>query len=194
MTSTQLVWPKKTSSAKRERPSRFPMSVQGKRVIVLNNGWGSFDDLAECLSVILKAEYGAATVVSVRNDRHTSDSSFGPPSEFLDELAAAGDVVISGLGNCGGCTAWTCDASVGVERRGTPSAAVVTGLFGPLAEFNLVHTNRAPDHELVVLAEGFEYTSSADLLSAARAIAVRLFAPDSSVEAVERQEEAAWSR
>jgi hypothetical protein len=43
------------------------------------------------------------------------------------------DVLVSGLGNCGSCTAWTIKAAVAGLTTGLPAVAVVTEQFAPLA-------------------------------------------------------------
>jgi hypothetical protein len=165
--TVEVIWPRKISAVEKVIGDRLPIAAAGRRVALINNGWGSFDDLSVVLERGLRDNYGVADVVHFLNNRHTAETSFGAPEEFLDEVAAASDVAISGLGNCGACTAWTCDASVALERRGLASVAMVTGLYRTLAEFSLAKTNRAPDHPLIVLSSDFEHTDTTTLEAAA---------------------------
>jgi hypothetical protein len=180
MTTVEVLLPRPAGFAgggEGESPRLY--SVAGKTVAIVNNGWGSFDDLAKVFERILRDEYGVAEVIHHLNNRHAEspESSFGAPDWFLDEIARTADAALSGLGNCGSCTAWSCETSVALERRGVRSAALVTGLFETLAKFNVERTNKSPGHPIVVFEENFEYTNPEALEAQARQALHTLFGP-----------------
>jgi hypothetical protein len=180
MSTVEVLLPRPAAwDAEQTGMSRKLFSVAGKTVAVVNNGWGSFDDLSKVFERILRDEYGVAEVLHYLNNRHaeSAESSFGAPEWFLDEIAEKADAALSGLGNCGSCTAWSCETSVALEQRGVHSAALVTELFQTLAEFNVERTNKAPGHPIVVFEENFEYTDPEALEAQARQALRTLFGP-----------------
>ena len=83
-----------TSAAKVAAVPRFP-DLRGKVVGVLDNSKPNADKLAERFAELLKKEYGVAKVIS----RRKLTAQQGAPKEYLDELAAQADFVLSGLGD-----------------------------------------------------------------------------------------------
>jgi hypothetical protein len=84
-------------------------SVAGARVSIVNNGWGSSDDLAPVLERVLREEYGVAEVTHFRNLGRGAEigsgrldpakQARGASPAFVREVAHAGDVVLTMLGN-----------------------------------------------------------------------------------------------
>ncbi len=62
---------------------------------MLDNSKPNADKLAERFAELLKKEYGVAKVIS----RRKLTAQQGAPKEYLDELAAQADFVLSGLGD-----------------------------------------------------------------------------------------------
>ncbi len=54
--------------------------------------------------------------------------------ELLDELTRRCDVVITGVGDCGSCSASAVADGVAFERHGTPAAVICSDAFGPSAD------------------------------------------------------------
>jgi hypothetical protein len=69
--------------------------LRGKVVGVLDNSKPNMDKLAERFAEQLKERYGVAKVIS----RRKLTAQQGAPKEYLDELAAQTDLVLSGLGD-----------------------------------------------------------------------------------------------
>jgi hypothetical protein len=151
--------------------ARTRYTVTGKRVAIVNDGWGSADDLAAVVEQLLFQDYRVATVEHFKAnqspDRDSERTSDVAQEAFVARVAASSDAAIVMLGNCGSCTAWTCNTSAELSRRGIESAAIVTGLFRPEAEFLLSTTNKMPDHPLIALEDRFEFTDPAALREAA---------------------------
>ena len=83
-----------TSAAKIAAVPRFT-SLQGKTIGVLDNSKPNADKLAERFAELLKEKYGVAKVVT----RRKLTAQQGAPKQYLDELAAQADIVLSGLGD-----------------------------------------------------------------------------------------------
>lgn len=83
-----------TSAAKVAALPRFP-DLRGKVVGLLDNSKPNADKLAERFAELLKKNYGVARVIS----RRKLTAQQGAPKEYLDELAAQADFVLSGLGD-----------------------------------------------------------------------------------------------
>ena len=83
-----------TSVAKIASLPRFE-DLRGKTVGLLDNSKPNMDKLAERLAELLQKEYGVAKVIS----RRKLTAQQGAPKEYLDELAAQTDFVLSGLGD-----------------------------------------------------------------------------------------------
>jgi len=175
MTMVEVLLPRPSAGDSFTGSDGSTFDVAGKVVAVVNNGWGSFEDLEEAFDRLLREGYGVKDVVHFKNNKHAAETNFGAPPEFLDEIAAVADAAISGLGNCGGCTAWTCDTACELTRRGVFSAGMVTGLYRMLAEFNVANTNKMPDQNIVFLSDGFEYTDKEQLEDAASFTLATLF-------------------
>jgi len=67
---------------------------------------------------------GAADVV-----RYDSPTYRPAADETLDEVAATSDAAITGLGNCGSCTALTCQDGARLSQRGLLSATLIIPQF-----------------------------------------------------------------
>jgi hypothetical protein len=186
MATVEVRIPRPGTQSSEWRGSTGTFAVSGKRVALVNNGWGSADDLVGVFEDILRAQYGAADVRHFRAFGNREDNLNYDEDEaaFVDEIVEFGDVAISMLGNCGGCTAWTCNTSAELERRGLRSAALVTGLFKPLAEFTLAKTNKMPHHPLIVLSDHFEFTDREALEEAAATTLRTLYDPGEAPAAV----------
>jgi hypothetical protein len=83
-----------TAAAKVAAVPRF-QDLRGKVVGVLDNSKPNADKLAERFAELLKKEYGVARVIS----RRKLTAQQGAPKEYLDQLAAQADFVLSGLGD-----------------------------------------------------------------------------------------------
>ncbi len=69
--------------------------LRGKVVGVLDNSKPNADKLAERFAQLLKEKYGVAGVIT----RRKLTAQQGAPKQFLDDLAAQTDIVLSGLGD-----------------------------------------------------------------------------------------------
>ena len=86
---------KTKTSAKRVAAVPKFHDLRGKVIGLLDNSKPNADKLAERFAELLKEKYGVAKVIS----RRKLTAQQGAPREYLDELAAQADFVLSGLGD-----------------------------------------------------------------------------------------------
>jgi hypothetical protein len=124
---------------------RFP-DLRGKVVGVLDNSKPNADKLAERFAELLQEKYGVAGVIS----RRKLTAQQGAPKEYLDELAAQADFVLSGLGDWGSCTSWSVHDSIEIQKRGRFAVTLITHAFDALAKSEK-EAFGAPDHPVLVV-------------------------------------------
>ena len=83
-----------TSAAKVAGLPQFT-DLRGKVLGLLDNSKPNADKLAERFAELLKEKYGVASVIT----RRKLTAQQGAPKQYLDELAAQTDIVLSGLGD-----------------------------------------------------------------------------------------------
>ena len=83
-----------TSAAKIAGLPQFT-DLRGKVLGLLDNSKPNADKLAERFAELLKEKYGVASVIT----RRKLTAQQGAPKQYLDELAAQADIVLSGLGD-----------------------------------------------------------------------------------------------
>ena len=69
--------------------------LRGKVIGLLDNSKPNADKLAERFAELLIEKYGVASVIT----RRKLTAQQGAPKQYLDELAAQADIVLSGLGD-----------------------------------------------------------------------------------------------
>jgi hypothetical protein len=84
----------RTSAASVAALPRFG-DLSGKTIGLLDNSKPNADKLEERFAELLKERLGVAKVIT----RRKITAQAGAPKEFLDELAAQADFVLSGLGD-----------------------------------------------------------------------------------------------
>ncbi|MDH3445511.1 MAG: hypothetical protein OEN50_16415 [Deltaproteobacteria bacterium] len=84
----------RTSASRVAAPPRFD-DLRGKTIGLLDNSKPNADRLQQRLAELLKERYGVAKVIV----RRKLTAQAGAPKEYLDELAAQADFVLSGLGD-----------------------------------------------------------------------------------------------
>jgi len=84
----------RTSAASVAPLPRFT-DLSGKTIGLLDNSKPNADKLEERFAELLKERLGVAKVIA----RRKITAQAGAPKEFLDELAAQADFVLSGLGD-----------------------------------------------------------------------------------------------
>jgi hypothetical protein len=105
-------------------------SLAGARVGLLINTKQNARPFLEEVGRLLRDEYGVASVT----DRTKLNFAVPEPEEVIKELAATVDVVVTGVGDCGSCSAAAAADSVVLESAGLPVAAIITDSFRATVE------------------------------------------------------------
>lgn len=84
----------RSSTARVASLPRF-IDLRGKVVGLLDNSKPNADKLGERFAALLKEKYGAGEVIT----RRKITAQQGAPKQYLDELAAQADLILSGLGD-----------------------------------------------------------------------------------------------
>lgn len=84
----------------------------------------------EELGKLLRERHGVATTLA----RTKTNFALPVTEELMRELAEACDAVITGVGDCGSCSASAVADGVGFERRGIPAAVICSDAFTVTAD------------------------------------------------------------
>ena len=132
-----------TASGSEGNPDPGPdvRDLSGKTVLFrVDPLWRSWDWTVEEWSLLL-AKAGARALTWRRWQGIPGEEGRRLQAEYEEQVANA-DILVSGLANCGSCSAWTIrDALIGLGR-GLPTAAVATEHFVPLAKLLALDGNR----------------------------------------------------
>ena len=97
-----------------------PQGLDGVTVGIMHNCKPNGRELLSAIADLLSERFSIKEVVApVR-----SEGIMLPSVEQLDDLAAKCDVVLSGLGDCGSCSACSLHVAIDFERRGVPAVAI----------------------------------------------------------------------
>jgi hypothetical protein len=103
---------------------RLP-SLAGARVGLLDNTKKNAAPLLAALGRLLEREHGA--VVTIQRTKHMF--AFPVDEPLLKEIAAVSDLVITGVGDCGSCSASAAADGIAFERAGLPAAVICSDAF-----------------------------------------------------------------
>lgn len=119
-----------TSSAAKPAAPRAPRlaSLRGKRVGLLINTKVNARPFLEEVGRLLQERYDVTLT-----ERTKVNFAVPEPEEVIKELVAGSDVVITGVGDCGSCSAAAAADGVVLEAAGLPVAAIITESFVPTA-------------------------------------------------------------
>ena len=105
--------------------------LAGARIGLLENTKQNAALLLDEVGKLLVAEHGAAAVTLVR-----TKTAFALPAsdELVAEYTRACDVVVTGVGDCGSCSASAAADGVAFERAGLPAAVICSDAFVATAD------------------------------------------------------------
>jgi hypothetical protein len=120
----------KTSAAKQAAP-RAPRrgSLNGARVGLLINTKTNARPFLEEVGRLLTERYGVTVT-----KRTKLNFAVPEPENVIKELVTENDVIITGVGDCGSCSAAATADGVVLEAAGVPVAAIITDSFIPTAD------------------------------------------------------------
>jgi hypothetical protein len=113
-------------SAVQERAAarRLP-TLAGARVGLLDNTKKNAAPLLAELGRLLERRHGA--VVTIQRTKYAF--AFPVDDPLLKEITAVSDVVITGVGDCGSCSASAAADGIAFERAGVPTAVICSDAF-----------------------------------------------------------------
>ncbi len=114
-----------TGSASVATAARRVPSLAGARVGLLNNTKQNAAELLTEVGRLLESRYGAVVTIQ-RTKPHVA---FPVDEPMLKEIAAVSDVVVTGVGDCGSCSASAAADGIAFEREGLPTAVIVSDAF-----------------------------------------------------------------
>jgi hypothetical protein len=105
--------------------ARRPRDLRGARVGLLVNTKKNADIFLDEVGRLLVDAHGASSVLA------RTKLAFAQPAseELIKEFAAECDVVITGVGDCGSCSASAVADGVALESRGLPAAVICSDAF-----------------------------------------------------------------
>lgn len=107
-----------------------PASLRGATIGLLENTKQNAAQFLDDLGELLVAEHGVERLV-----RRTKTAFALPvPQDLLKELAAECDVLITGIGDCGSCSASAVADGIAFENAGVPAAVVCSDAFTVTAD------------------------------------------------------------
>lgn len=107
--------------------------LDGMIVGLLNNSKPNTDIFFEKIRGQLSDEFDISKFVYANKSGANS-----PIGEDIVSKMVDCDVVINGIGDCGGCTSWTVHDGITLESLGVPTATITTTAFIDLANFDLI--------------------------------------------------------
>jgi hypothetical protein len=116
--------------------------LAGVRLGLLENTKHNAALLLDELAALLQSEHGASATVL----RRTKTAFALPlPEEQLTELVRECDVVLTGVGDCGSCSASAVADGIALERAGVPAAVICSDAFTATAS-GMAEVQGAPDY------------------------------------------------
>ncbi|MBB3082020.1 UGSC family (seleno)protein [Geodermatophilus sabuli] len=116
--------------------------LTGVRLGLLENTKHNAALLLDELAALLQSEHGASATVL----RRTKTVFALPlPEEQLAELVRECDVVLTGVGDCGSCSASAVADGIALERAGVPAAVICSDAFTATAS-GMAEVQGAPDY------------------------------------------------
>jgi hypothetical protein len=168
-TSMTILVPANDVDPRKAQLAPRPVSLNGLRVAILENGKPNSDKLLKALVTDLEA---AAGVKVTTWERKPAIGKLAPAA-MIEDLVRTADVVITGVGDCAGCCSCTVADAIVLEQRGIPVAAVCTSEFAIAAALAAASAG-APGYEVAVIPHPLGSCTDAELAARARSIAVRV--------------------
>ncbi len=121
-------------------------SLEGLRLGILDNSKWNANKLLRGASASLSKDIKFAAVNYYTKQSFSKDAAL----ELIENIAQENDVVLTAIGDCGSCCSCCIRDAVTFEKRGIPTAAIVTTEFVRETELTCL-TLGMPDFEPVVI-------------------------------------------
>jgi hypothetical protein len=111
------------------RRARRPASLNGKRVGLLINTKLNARPFLEEIGRLLAERYGVTVTKRTKQNFAVPETD-----DAIKQMAAESDVIVTGVGDCGSCSAAAAADGVVLEAAGVPVAVIVTDSFRATAD------------------------------------------------------------
>ena len=106
--------------------SERKQDLKGLRLGILDNSkWNANKILRGAAEALGQEVEFEAVNYYVKKHGFSNDA----PAEMIDEIAANNDIVLTAIGDCGSCCSCCIRDSIALEKKGIPSAAIITTEF-----------------------------------------------------------------
>jgi hypothetical protein len=102
-----------------------PASLSGLRLGLLANTKRNAEEFLDQVGKLLAARYRVRTVLAARKPDITNTA----PEPILAELRAGCDIVVTGVGDCGSCSASAVADGLLLEQAGVPAVVICSDAF-----------------------------------------------------------------
>ncbi|HTW03885.1 MAG TPA: UGSC family (seleno)protein [Streptosporangiaceae bacterium] len=102
-----------------------PDSLSGLRLGLLANTKRNAEQFLEQVGRVLGERYGMTTVLATKKPNIVDTA----PEATLEQLRASCDVVVTGVGDCGSCSASAVADGLLLERSGVPAVVICSDAF-----------------------------------------------------------------
>jgi hypothetical protein len=102
-----------------------PAKLDGLRLAILDNSKWNANKILRTSTAELEKSYKFAKINYYVKHSFSKDAA----PELIAEIAANNDIVLTAIGDCGSCCSCCIRDSIELERRGIPSAAIITTEF-----------------------------------------------------------------
>lgn len=134
--------------------------LQGRTLAFVSNTKPNIDLLLKSYASLLHDRHA----VSALYDRKRNAAVGAGP--LIGQLAARSDGVVTGIADCGACTAQSARDTVAFEREGVPTVLVTTTAFEELARYQTHHSG-ADRVRMLVLPHPFDTLSPDEVVAVA---------------------------
>jgi hypothetical protein len=135
--------------------------LESSHIAFLSNTKPNIDLLLKTYAGILQERFGIKTTYARKINAAVGAGS------LVEELAEEADAVITGIADCGGCTAQTTRDSVAFEAERVPTVLLTTTAFELLALYQLEYSE-AQRSRMLVLPHPFDSLSSDQVIETAK--------------------------
>lgn len=118
--------------------------LHARHVAFLSNTKPNIDLLLQTYADLLKERYEVSAT-----QRRKMNAAVGA-GVLIDELAGNSQAVVTGIADCGACTAQTARDAVSFEARGVPTVLVTTTAFESLARYQAQYSGASRVRMLVL--------------------------------------------
>ena len=107
-----------------------PADLRGARIGLLMNTKQNAATFLDEVGRLLVERHGAKGLLT----RTKTAFAQPAPEELLKEMTAECDIIVTGIGDCGSCSASAVTDGVAIEGRGTPAAVICSDAFAVTAD------------------------------------------------------------